>query len=119
LRIAIENRLDEDNSLKVRLAHLEALDEWRRDAYLHTYAMQKHRKSYYDSKLGAKVFKVGDLVLLYDSRFFKFPRKLQMHWLGPYEVIDINPNGFAQLKDFEGKFLPTRINGYQLKLYYN
>lgn len=119
LRIAIENRLDEDNSLKVRLAQLEALDEKRRDAYLYTFAMQKRRKSFYDSKLGAKTFKVGDLVLLYDSRFFKFPGKLQMHWLGPYEVTDINPNGSAQLKDFEGKFLPTRINGYRLKLYYH
>jgi len=56
---------------------------------------------------------------LYDSKFFKFPRKLQMHWLGPYEVTDINSNGSVQLKDFEGKFFPTQINEYRLKLYYN
>lgn len=44
--------------------------------------------------------------------------KLQIHWLGLYEVVNINPDGSAQLKDFEGKLLPTRINGYRLKAYY-
>jgi hypothetical protein len=80
--------------------------------------MQVCRKSYYDSKLRPKHFKEGDLVLLYDSRFFKFPGKLQIHWLGPYEVMDVNPNGSLQLKDFEGKMLPTRINGYRLKPFF-
>jgi transposase InsO family protein len=119
LRVAIDNRLGDPESLQARLLQLEALDEKRREAYLHTYAMQKYRKSFYDSKLAPKPFKVGDLVLLYDSRFFKFPGKLQIHWMGPYEIVDINPNGSAQLKDFEGKLLPTRINGYKLKLYHD
>jgi hypothetical protein len=118
LRVAIENRLGDEDSLKARLYALEALDEKRRDAHLHTYAMQVRRKSYYDSKLRPKQFKEGDLVLLYDSRFFKFPGKLQIHWLGPYEVMDVNPNGSLQLKDFEGKMLPTRINGYRLKPFF-
>jgi hypothetical protein len=61
---------------------------------------------------------VRNLVLLYDSRFMKFPGKLQIHWLGPYEVVDVNPNGSLQLKDFDGKILPTRINGYRLKPYF-
>ena len=36
--------------------------------------------------LGEKTFKVGDLVLLYESKFVKFPGKFCMHWLGPYQV---------------------------------
>ena len=87
-------------------------------AYLNNYAIQVCRKSYYDSKLKEKIFQVGDLVLFYDSSSFKFPGKLQTLWLGPFEVIDVNSNGSLQLKDFEGKILPTRINGYRLKLYY-
>jgi hypothetical protein len=118
LWVAIENRLGDEDSLKAWLYALEALDEKHRDAHLHTYAMQVRRKSYYDSKLRPKQFKEGDLVLLYDSRFFKFPGKLQIHWLGPYEVMDVNPNGSFQLKDFEGKMLPTRINGYRLKPFF-
>jgi len=61
------------------MVQLEALDEKRREAYLNTLAIQNRRKSYYDSKLRPKEFKVGSLVLLYDSRFFKFLGKLQMH----------------------------------------
>ena len=85
---------------------------------MNNYVIQVRPKSYYDSKLKEKVFHIGDLVLLYDSCFFKFPGKLQTHWLGPYEVIDVNPNGSIQLKEFEDKILPTPINGCQLKLYY-
>ena len=118
LRIAIEYRLGDVESLQDRLATLESLDEDRRMALFNTFVAQQRRKSFYDSKLTPKKFNVGDLVLLYDSRFFKFPGKLQIHWLGPYEIVDINPNGSAQLKDFEGKLLPTRINGYRLKAYY-
>jgi transposase InsO family protein len=50
LRIAIENRLGEDESLKTRLVMLESLDEKRRHAHLQNYAIQVRRKSYYDSK---------------------------------------------------------------------
>jgi hypothetical protein len=39
--------------------------------------------------------------------------------IGPYEVVDIKSNGLAQLKDFEGNLLPTRINGYKLKIYHD
>lgn len=119
LRVAIQNQLGDHESLQHRLSILEQLDENRRDAYLNVMATQKRRKSYYDSKLIPKSFRVGDLVLLYDSRFFKFPGKFQINWLGPYEIVDINPNGSAQLKDFEGKLLPTRINGYRLKPYFS
>ena len=90
----------------------------RREALFNTYVAQQKRKSFYDSKLRHKEFKVGDLVLLYDSRFMKFPGKLQIHWLGPYIIDEIHSNGSAQLKDFEGTKIPTRINGYRLKLYH-
>jgi len=118
LKVAIENKLGDEESLRVRLTNLEALNEQLREAYLNTLDTQNRRKSYYDSKLRPKEFKVGSLVMLYDSPFFKFPGKLQMHWLGPYEVIDVNSNGSLQLKDFEGHMLPTRIKGYRLKSYF-
>jgi hypothetical protein len=70
LRVAIDNRLGDPESLQARLLLMEALDEKRHEAYLHTYAMQKRRRSFYDSKLAPKTYKVGDLVLLYDNQFF-------------------------------------------------
>ena len=69
LRIAIEYRLGDTESLQFRLFKLEKLDETRAQVLLTMETTQKRRKSYYDSKLKLKTFKANDLVLLYDSRF--------------------------------------------------
>jgi len=57
---------------------LNKLDETRRQAYLNMLIIQKRRKSYYDPKLKPKDLHPNDLVLLYDSRFQKFPGKFKM-----------------------------------------
>ena len=41
-----------------------------------------------------------DLVLLYDSRFQKFPDKFKLHWMGPYQVQIAHGNGSFALVDF-------------------
>ena len=46
--------MDDDDSLKHRLVMLEKLDETRAQAHLNMEAIQKHKKSYYDSKLAPK-----------------------------------------------------------------
>ena len=119
LRVAIQERLNDDESLSHRLAMLERLDEVRSQALLNIEATQKRRKLYYDSKLKPKPFKENDLVLLYDTRFQKFPGKLKIRWLGPYRVIEVFSNGSILVADLEGHLLPTRINGDCLKLYHN
>jgi hypothetical protein len=43
-------------------------------------------KSWHDRHIKRKTFKEGDLVLMYDSKSLQHPRKLKMHWLGPYKV---------------------------------
>ena len=118
LRIAIDERLGEMESHQSRLQDLEKLDETRREALLRTEAIQKRRKSYYDSKLKPKTFEVKDWVLLYDSRYMKFPGKFQFRWLGPYKVTEVFPNGSVQLTDVRGNLFVTRINGNRLKKYY-
>jgi transposase InsO family protein len=117
LRIAIDERLGDVESLEHRLAMLEKLDEIRAQAYLNNEAIQKHRKTYYDSKLTPKVLKPDDLVLLYDSRFQKFPGKFRMRWFGPYRVLKTYTNGSVELQDFGGRIHVTRYNGYRLKHY--
>ena len=78
LCIAVEYKLGDIDSLQFRLSQLEKLDETRAQALLTMEAIQKRRKSYYDSKLKLKIFKPNDLVLLYDSRFQHFLGKLQV-----------------------------------------
>jgi len=41
-----------------------------------------------------------------------------MQWLGPFKVVTTFPNGSIQIATLDGDMLPTRINGYQLKIHY-
>ena len=118
LRTAVEERMGETESLQARLQDLLKLDEVRSAALLRTEAIQKRRKSYYDGKFRPKTFNVNDWVLLYDSRYMKFPGKFQFRWHGLYQVKEVFSNGSVQLVDARGNFFVTRINGNRLKRYY-
>ena len=96
---------------------LKKLDEICAQAHLNMVAIQKHRKSYYDSKFVPKTLQPNDLVLLYDSRFQKFPEKFCMRWFGPYKILNSFSNGSIELQDFARKVHLTRYNGHKLKLY--
>ena len=117
LRIALDERMGDNDSLKHQLVMLENLDETRAQSYLNMEAIQKHRKSYYDSKLAFKKLEPNDLVLLYDSRFQKFLGKFKMRWFGLYKILRSFPNGSVKLQDFASKLHLTRYNGYRLKSY--
>ena len=57
------------------------------------------------------------MVLLYDSKFDKFPWKFRMHWLGPYVIKDITDGGAVQLVKLNGDPFPGKVNGSRLKPY--
>ena len=57
------------------------------------------------------MFKEGDLVLMYDNKSFHHPRKLRMHWLGPYVVKSVTDGGDVQLRELSGVELRGMING--------
>ena len=43
-------------------------------------------------------FKVGELVLLYNSKLKLFPGKLKSRWSGPYTVVESTPFEVVTLK---------------------
>jgi hypothetical protein len=55
-------------------------------AGFHQQVQKEREKAYHDRHIKKKTFKQGDLVLVYDSKFIKHPRKFRTHWLGPYEI---------------------------------
>ena len=80
--------------------------------------MQKAReKSWHAMHVKNKIFLIGDLVLLYDSKFVKFPGKFKTHWLGPYQIQQVTNGGAVQHNKLNGELLPTFINGSRLKIY--
>ena len=75
--------VDEKNVNEI-LLHLVGLEEDHFIASFHQQVQKAREKAWHDRHINHKTIKVGDLVLLYDSKFAKFPGKFCMHWLGPY-----------------------------------
>jgi hypothetical protein len=68
-------------------------------------------KAWHDRHIKKKIFKEGDLALLYDNMYLQHPGKFKMHWLGNYQVEAITNGGVVQLKDIVGKNLRGLVNG--------
>jgi len=83
----------------------------------HQQVQKQHENSWHDQHIMLRTLKVNDLVLLYDSKFDKFPKKLQMHWMGSYVINNITDDGMVQLVKLNGKFFLGKVNGSWLKLH--
>ncbi|GKC71550.1 hypothetical protein Tco_1117433 [Tanacetum coccineum] len=90
---------------KSRLMQLNELAELRDGAYENTRIYKEWTKKWHDSRLrGDKNFKVGDKVLLYNSRLKMFPGKLKSKWSGPNNVKTVYPFGAVEIIDRNGTF---------------
>jgi hypothetical protein len=117
LRIAIDERLNEEESIRRRLISLEKLSEARQLA-IHAMTVEKmRRKAWYDRAIiHKKNLSDGDLALLYGSK--KHKGKLKLTGNGPYRVHHINENGAVLLKTLEGELFPGYINGSRIKRFH-
>ena len=96
-----------------RLLDIHALDEFRSEAYENALIFKEKVKRWHDRKIEKQEFKKGDKVLLYNSHFKFFPRKLRSKWEGPYDIDEAYPSGAVKLK---GKTSSSWIvNGQRLK----
>lgn len=106
------------DSQTLRLEQFDRLEEDWHHALMETEGQQDWRATRYNSKLKPVIIKVGDLVLMYDNRYFHFLGKLHTRWLRPYVVKAIFPNGSLLLADLDRLDHPTRVNGSRVKKYY-
>ena len=67
-----------------RLFDISSLDEWRIQAYENAKLFKEKVKRWHDKRIQKREFKVGEYVLLYNSRFRFFAGKLLSKWEGPY-----------------------------------
>ncbi|GJR91175.1 hypothetical protein Tco_0215186 [Tanacetum coccineum] len=96
---------------------LNELAELRDGAYENTRIYKERAKKWHDSKLrGDKDFKVGDKVLLYNSRLKIYLGKLKSKWRGPNIVKTVYPYGAIEITDRDG--FSFKVNGQRLKKYY-
>jgi hypothetical protein len=75
-------------------------------ANFHQTVEKARQKAWYDKHIKAKTFAQGDQVLLYDSKYQKHPRKLHMHWLGPFIVAKIHESSVVRLSQLDGILSP-------------
>ena len=77
-------------------------------------------KAYHDKKLLKKDFRLGQQVLLFNSRLKLFPGKIKSKWSGPFTIKEVKPYGAVELFDPQSE-TPDRtwiVNGQRLKLYH-
>ncbi|GJU56714.1 reverse transcriptase domain-containing protein [Tanacetum coccineum] len=88
---------------KSRLMQLNKVAELRDGAYDNTRIYKEQTKKWHDSRLrGDKYFKVGDKVLLYNSRLKMYPGKLKLKWSDPNIVKTVYPHGAIEITDRDG-----------------
>ncbi|XP_070022334.1 uncharacterized protein [Nicotiana sylvestris] len=83
--------LDWDVVANLRVVHLNELDEFQYHAYASSSLHKEKMKYLHDKYIWNKEFKVGDLVLLFNSRLRMFPGKIVSKWSGPFEIMGVTP----------------------------
>ncbi|GJT43044.1 putative nucleotidyltransferase, ribonuclease H [Tanacetum coccineum] len=97
---------------KNRFMELNELMKLRDEAYKNTQIYKERTKKWHDSRLrGDKDFKVGDKVLLFNSRFKMHPGKLKSKWYGPNVVKTVHPYGTMEIIEKMESFLKSMDKG--------
>jgi hypothetical protein len=75
-------------------------------------------KKWHDKRLKKKEFKLGDKVLLFNSRVKLFGHgKLQRKWEGPYKVVSASSHRTVTLQNDESMLF--KVNGHRLKVFHD
>ncbi|XP_073030648.1 uncharacterized protein [Primulina eburnea] len=98
-----------------RCLQLNQLDEFRGHAYDLALSYKERTKRAHDKRIIRREFKVGEAVLLYNSRLRLFPGKLKSRWSGPFTIAKVFPSGAVVLHD--GKEGTFTVNAQRLKHY--
>nr|XP_016504866.1 PREDICTED: uncharacterized protein LOC107822813 [Nicotiana tabacum] len=107
--------LEWDVAANLRVEQLNELDEFRFHAYSSSSLYKDKMKYLHDKYVRGKEFKIGDMVILFNSRLRLFPGKLKSKWSGPFEVVGVTPFGAIDLKNKNGEVF--RVNGHRVKHY--
>nr|KYP43765.1 Pol polyprotein [Cajanus cajan] len=97
-----------------RKLQLQQLEELRLEAYENSKIYKEKVKRFHDSHLLRKEFKVGQQVLLFNSRLKLIAGKLRSRWDGPFVITNVFSHGAVEIKnEVTGKTF--KVNGHQLK----
>ena len=98
-----------------RLLQLNELEELRNEAYDSARIYKDKTKKWHDQRILRREFKVGDQVVLFNSRLRLFPGKLKSKLSRPYTVVSSSNFGAVTLRT--GNHEEFKVNGKKLKHY--
>lgn len=85
------------------------------DACENALIITERNKKWHNANILRRVFKEGELVLLYNSRLRLFPTMLKSRWTGSFRVTTVFPYGAIQPISSKGETF--KANGQKLKHY--
>ena len=94
---------------------MSELENLRNEAYENARIYKDNTKKWHDHRILRREFKIGESILLYNSRLRLFPGKLKSRWSGPYIVTTFTPFGVVTLKTNSSN--EFKVNGKRLKDY--
>ncbi|GJZ11761.1 reverse transcriptase domain-containing protein [Tanacetum coccineum] len=110
--------MDLTAAAKNHFVELNELTKLRDGAYKNTQIYKERTKRWHDSRLhGDKNFKVGDKVLLFNSRFKMHPGKLKSRWYGPNVVKTVYL--YSTIEIIDRNRINFKVSGQRLKKYYD
>ncbi|XP_021986181.1 uncharacterized protein LOC110882482 [Helianthus annuus] len=110
--------MDLKSGSEARFLQIHELEELRNHAYESSSRYKERVKRLHDKRLrDHKNFRVGDVVLLYNSRLRLFLVKLKSRWMGPHTVKEIFSYGAVIIED--SNVVNFKVSGHRLKVYIN
>ncbi|KAI4315915.1 hypothetical protein L6164_023944 [Bauhinia variegata] len=97
-----------------RMLQLNALDEFRREAYENAHNNKDKVMIWHDRKITRKDLYPGQKVLLFNSRLKLHQGKLKSRWYGSYTITSTTPYGAITIMK-DGQIF--KMNGHKLKPY--
>nr|GEZ03672.1 reverse transcriptase domain-containing protein [Tanacetum cinerariifolium] len=95
---------------------INELNELRDQAYENSLIYKEKTKRLHASKIKNRIFNIGDIVLLFNSRLKIFSGKLKSRWSGPFTISQVYPYGTVELSQPDGPNF--KVNGHRLKHYF-
>lgn len=88
---------------------IQELEELQHNAYENAIIYKEQTKSWHDKRIARKEFRVGEIILLFNSRLCLFPGKLRSRWTGSFEVTKVMPSSAVDIKSQStGPFMVNR-----------
>jgi hypothetical protein len=121
LRVAVNEKITQDEQIQLRYQELDALEEQRLHALQNLELYRQNMVRAYDKLVKQRVFRKGELVLVLRRPIVvtqKTRGKFEPKWEGPYAIEQAYDGGAYQLVDPQGVRPMPPINGRFLKKYF-